>query len=89
VPARDDLDVSRATWRTSSHSNDGGACVEVGAAWRTSSRSGPNGGQCVEVAADTGMQVLVRDTKQHGQGQVHRFTAAEWREFTTQIKTGR
>ncbi|WP_245663539.1 DUF397 domain-containing protein [Nocardia inohanensis] len=30
--------------------------------WRTSSYSGPNGGECVEVAFDTD-RVLVRDTK--------------------------
>jgi hypothetical protein len=27
-----DLDLSRATWRTSTYSNNGGACVEVASA---------------------------------------------------------
>ncbi|WP_416970227.1 DUF397 domain-containing protein [Streptomyces sp. 4F14] len=38
------------TWRKSSHSENGGVCVEVAAsAWRTSSYSN-NGGQCLELA---------------------------------------
>lgn len=45
------------TWRKSSHSGNGGECVEVGvtgvsANWRKSSHSG-NGGQCVEVGVST------------------------------------
>jgi hypothetical protein len=53
--------------------------------WRKSSHSGGEGGGCVEVgqAHDT---VLVRDTKQHGHGQVHRFPATAWREFVATIK---
>ena len=46
-------------WHTSSYSNGGTACVEVG--WRTSSYSS-NGGDCVEVAPTPGA-VLVRDSK--------------------------
>ena len=46
-------------WQTSSYSNGGAACVEVG--WRTSSHSGPNG-DCVEVAPAPD-RVLVRDSK--------------------------
>ena len=34
----------------------------MGGTWRKSSYSGANGGDCAEVAADTGL-VLVRDTK--------------------------
>jgi hypothetical protein len=45
-----DIDFSRARWRTSRHSGNGGECVEVAAVWRKSSRSN-NGGNCVEVAA--------------------------------------
>lgn len=41
-------DLSRATWRKSSRSNNGGNCVEV-TEWRKSRRSN-NGGECVEVA---------------------------------------
>ena len=39
-------------------------------AWRTSSYSGTQGGNCVEVAGHDGM-ILVRDTKDHGHGHVH------------------
>jgi hypothetical protein len=103
MAARDDVDLSRATWRTStysgngndcvevaaawrtsSHSNDGGACVDAATAWRTTSHSNA-GGNCVEAGQVRGA-VLVRDTKQHGRGRVHRFTAAEWREFIARIK---
>src|SRR5258708_7820207 len=49
MAATDDQDLSRAAWRKSSYSNNGGSCVEVAAVWRTSSHSG-NGGDCVEVA---------------------------------------
>lgn len=59
------MTASRAAWRTSTHSNAGGNCVEVGRARGA---------------------VLVRDTKLGGHGQVHRFTAAEWREFIARIK---
>jgi hypothetical protein len=40
---------SPSTWRTSSHSGNGGNCVETMVTWQKSSRSG-NGGNCVEVA---------------------------------------
>ena len=53
--------------------------------WRTSSYSGANGGNCVEVASPGGA-VAVRDTKQDGTGPVLRFTPAAWREFTDQAK---
>lgn len=50
-------DQSRAVWRKSSYSNNGGECVEAavldGAAWRKSTRSG-NGGNCVEAATLSG-----------------------------------
>jgi hypothetical protein len=49
----------RIVWHTSSNSNGGTACVEIG--WRTSSYS--NGGDaCVEVAPAPDA-VLVRDSK--------------------------
>jgi len=53
--------------------------------WRKSSYSGNGGGNCVEVAGHGGM-VLVRDTKDHGGGPVHRFSAAAWRRFAEQVK---
>ena len=40
---------SPSTWRKSSHSGNGGNCVETMITWQKSSRSG-NGGNCVEVA---------------------------------------
>jgi hypothetical protein len=33
--------------------------------------------------------VFVRDTKDHGRGQVHTFTAGEWRAFVVGIKVGK
>jgi hypothetical protein len=51
--------------------------------WRTSSYSGPNGGECVEVAT-TGA-VLVRDTADRD-GAVLTFTAKAWRAFTAAIR---
>jgi len=53
--------------------------------WRTSSYSGSQGGNCVEVAAH-GCRVLVRDTKQAGTGPVLRFPAEAWRKFADQAK---
>jgi Domain of unknown function (DUF397) len=46
------MDLTGATWRTSSYSSaNGGQCVEVAAVWRKSSHSSGNGGNCIEVAA--------------------------------------
>lgn len=52
--------------------------------WRKSSYSGA-ANDCVE-AASRDDAVLVRDTKNHGRGQVHSFTADEWRAFTATVK---
>jgi hypothetical protein len=51
--------------------------------WRKSSYSGPNGGECVEVA--TAGAVLIRDTANCG-GPVLAFTAEAWRAFTATIR---
>ena len=51
--------------------------------WRKSSYSGPNGGECVEVAT-TGA-VLVRDTADRD-GVVLTFTAEAWRAFAATIR---
>ena len=53
--------------------------------WRTSSFSGSQGGNCVEVAGQD-RRVLVRDTKQAGAGPVLRFSAEVWRRFACQVK---
>jgi hypothetical protein len=57
----------------------------VRAAWRKSSYSGSNGGNCVEVGGHV-RRVLVRDTKQAGTGPVLRFALDSWRRFADQVK---
>lgn len=70
------------TWRKSSFSSNGNACVEV--AWRKSSYSGTNG-DCVEVAhAPAG--VLVRDSKNTG-GPVLSLPGFEWHVLVARLAT--
>lgn len=60
------------------------------AVWRKSSRSGGNGGQCVEVAlprAGGEGACLVRDSKDR-EGPVLAFIMAEWRSFADAVKAG-
>ena len=52
--------------------------------WRKSSRSGNNGGDCVEVA-DAASVVMVRDTKDRDGGTLA-FTAEAWAAFTDTLK---
>ena len=52
--------------------------------WRTSSRSGNNGGQCVEVA-DAARTVLVRDTTDRDGGTLE-FTTDAWQSFTGSLR---
>jgi hypothetical protein len=59
----------------------------TGAIWRKASRSGNNGGNCVEVARNLPGVVAVRDSK-HRQGPVLAFTPDEWHAFTAEVKTG-
>jgi hypothetical protein len=54
------------------------------AQWRTSSYSGSNG-NCVEVVADSGARVLVRDSKNR-EGPVLPFRQDTWRRFAAQVK---
>jgi hypothetical protein len=62
-----------------------------GAAWRTSSHSGGNGGQCVEVAAipachdETDRICAVRDSKNRG-GPVLAFGPGQWQLFIAEVK---
>jgi hypothetical protein len=62
------------------------------AAWRTSSHSGGNGGQCVQVAAITGRRdghaavCAVRDSKNPG-GPALAFSPGQWRRFTADVRT--
>ena len=65
-----------------------------GAAWRKSSYSGGNGGQCVEVAALTSnpdpseTMCAVRDSKDP-EGPVLEFSPGQWRTFAGRVKAGR
>ena len=65
-----------------------------GAAWRKSSYSGGNGGQCVEVVAITDNEdgtikvCVVRDSKSY-RGPVLAFGSEQWRRFTASVKAGR
>jgi hypothetical protein len=52
--------------------------------WRKSSRSGNNGGDCVEVA-DAARVILVRDTKNRD-GHVLNVPADAWVSFTASLK---
>ncbi|MFG1954425.1 DUF397 domain-containing protein [Micromonospora sp. NPDC048830] len=52
----------------------------TGANWRTSTRSGDNGGNCVEVADDLPGVVAVRDSKDRS-GPVLTFPPDSWAAF--------
>lgn len=59
-----------------------------GAAWRKSSYSSGNGGECIEVADGLTGVVPVRDSKNpHGPALV--FPSAAWTAFVADVKTGR
>jgi hypothetical protein len=58
-----------------------------GAAWRKSSYSGNNGGECVEVAAGTRGTVAVRDSKDPD-GPVLAFSPDWWEAFTRRVRGG-
>ncbi|MFI2647341.1 DUF397 domain-containing protein [Micromonospora fulviviridis] len=57
----------------------------TGAQWRKSTRSGSNGGACVEVADNLPGVVGVRDSKDPA-GPVLTFTPQTWRAFVTFAK---
>lgn len=59
---------------------------EVSPAWRKSSRSGSNGGACVEVAGNLPDRVLVRDTKDRS-GPVLTFSPSAWSAFVATTRT--
>jgi Domain of unknown function (DUF397) len=54
---------------------------------RKSSRSGDNGGNCVEVARNLPAAVAVRDSKDPD-GPCLLFAPGDWQAFTGQVKTG-
>ena len=53
--------------------------------WHTSSYSGGNGGQCVEVAGNLPGVVVVRDSKARREGTLM-FGRAAWAGFITTLK---
>ena len=55
--------------------------------WRKSRRSGPQGGNCVEVAHLPGGQVAVRNSR-HPAGPTLVFTSAEWAAFVGGTRDG-
>ena len=55
--------------------------------WRKSRRSGPQGGNCVEVARLVDGQVAVRDSR-YPAGPALEFTAAEWAAFVGGARDG-
>ena len=57
------------------------------AEWRKSSRSGGNGGACVEVARNLPGIVAVHDSKDPD-GPALAFTPDAWETFTRRIKAG-
>jgi hypothetical protein len=57
------------------------------AAWRKSSYSGNNGGNCVEVASNLPGIVAVRDSKDR-EGLVLTFTPNEWIAFIQGARSG-
>jgi hypothetical protein len=48
--------------------------------WKKSTRSGPNGGQCVEVAVTASNIIRVRDSKTEVGPQLQ-FSPSAWKEF--------
>jgi len=58
-----------------------------GAIWRTSTRSGSNGGNCVEVADNLPGVVAVRDSKDPG-GPVLVFGRTGWAGFVRAVRDG-
>ncbi len=58
-----------------------------GAIWRKSTRSGSNGGDCVEVADNVSDVVAVRDSKDSS-GPVLTFARDEWKAFIDGAREG-
>ncbi|PRW65136.1 DUF397 domain-containing protein [Actinopolyspora mortivallis] len=60
------------------------AAALEGVRWRRSSRSGPNGGSCVEVAGLSGEVTAVRDSKRP-QGPALVFDRRAWAAFLRRL----
>jgi len=63
------------------------ASTLVGAAWIKSRRSGPTGGNCVEVAFLDGGKIAMRNSR-HPSGPALIFTRSEWDAFLGGAKDG-
>jgi Domain of unknown function (DUF397) len=59
----------------------------TGAVWHKSTRSGGNGGDCVEVAVNLPGIVAVRDSKNRTGGTLL-FTPSEWAAFLDGVRGG-
>ncbi|MDG4829723.1 DUF397 domain-containing protein [Solwaraspora sp. WMMD1047] len=59
--------------------------TQISPTWRKSTRSGPNGGNCVEVADNLPGRVLVRDSKDQT-GPTLTFEPAAWSTFVKAVK---
>jgi hypothetical protein len=59
----------------------------TGLIWRKSTRSGGDGGNCVESAKTPRRMIAVRDSK-NPTGPALLFTPAEWRAFLETVKSG-
>ncbi|WP_329019051.1 DUF397 domain-containing protein [Micromonospora rifamycinica] len=60
----------------------------TGARWRTSTRSGTNGGECVEVADNLPGIIGIRDSKDPN-GPTLTVAPAAWSAFVTDLKAHR
>ncbi|NLU66655.1 DUF397 domain-containing protein [Streptomyces sp. HNM0574] len=86
------VDVTAASWRKSSYSNqDGGECLEVAdgvvtaMSWRKSTYSNQDGGECLEVADGFSRVVPVRDSKVPS-GPVLVFEQSSWSAFIASVR---
>jgi Domain of unknown function (DUF397) len=59
----------------------------TGAVWHKSTRSGGNGGDCVEVAVNLPGIVAVRDSKDRAGGTLV-FTSSQWAAFLDGVRGG-
>jgi len=59
----------------------------LGTTWVTSSRSGPTGGNCVQMAVLPDGGIAVRNSR-HPQGPALIFTSAEWNAFIHGVAGG-
>jgi hypothetical protein len=68
-------------------SNGVRASALTGARWRKSARSGPTGGNCVEIAFLAGGDIAMRNSR-HPDGPALIFTRGEWDAFLGGARDG-